>query len=362
MINIFTSLETLKKQFPNLAPFYTQSWMYAGISSYFSQQNRFNELEFNSTLNDFVIQDWHGKINADVKWHGQVFEGHPDYWCKNFEDSDSLGIITGHEHLTYHKNDIVSLGFDYWDINTYNEFSSYNLYYEINRSSVKNAEYDVVIASGNLKKQHKSNRYRPRFLTQLAEQKENLQIVTDDNQTFLPTDLRFSPLGIEVYFNKFGVNKFMSYTQHPSFCDTNKIIAIPNLPHKKMYEIAKVNLVIETTTVSVVQPYVTEKTFKVLANHRPFVIFGDTNILSKLKKQGFKTFDEFCDESYDSETDISIRMNKIIEATKQLVKSCDQYAEEIDSICKHNQNLFFSQQRQTDNLARFGKLCLDILF
>ena len=356
MVNTFTSLDTLKKQFPNLSPFYTQSWVYAGISSYFSKQNQFDSLIFNDILNDLVIQDWHGKLNSEIKWHGLVFEGHPEYWYKEFEESNSIGLITGHEHLAYYKNNSTSIGFDYWDINTYNELSLYNVYYEINRSSINVAEYDVVIASGN-KRPH-----RLEFLAKLAEQKEDLKILTDDNQDTMPTDLRFGPLGVEVYLNKFSISKYESYKRYPSFCDTNRTVCIDHLPHKKMYSIAKVNLVLETTAMNFDQPYLTEKTFKVLAQHRPFVVFGDTNVLSKLKKQGFKTFDKFCDESYDLEPDITIRTNKVIEATKQLVKSCKQYANEIDRICDHNQILFFSQQRHTDNLARFGKLCLDTFF
>ena len=356
MINTFTSLETLKKQFPNLSPFYTQSWVYAGISSYFSQQNQFADLSFNDVVTDFIIQDWHGKINPNIKWHGLVYEGHPEYWLKDHEKSSLIGIITGHEHLAHDKNNIISLGFDYWDINTYNELSSFNLYYEINRSSINSADYDVVIAVG------KSRPHRLKLLAELAEQKEDLKIITDDNQTVMPTNLRFGTLGIEVYLNKFSISKYESYKPHPSFCDTNKIVYIAGLPHKKMYSMAKVNLVLETTALAIDQPFLTEKTFKVLAQHRPFVILGDTNALSKLKKQGFKTFDKFCDESYDVESDITIRINKVIAATKQLVKSCEKNAEEIDQICKHNQILFFSQQRHTDNLARFGKLCLDTVF
>ena len=58
MKNKFTSLEILKRDLPGHSPFYTQSWVYAGITAYYSQQNQFDKLEFGNFEKTFVIKYW----------------------------------------------------------------------------------------------------------------------------------------------------------------------------------------------------------------------------------------------------------------------------------------------------------------
>jgi hypothetical protein len=354
MRNKFQSLQSLKKCHPDHAPFYTQSWVYAGITSYFGQQGRFAELEFDSSESDFVIYDYKNTESTPTSgYHGLVFEGHIDYWFNNAILKNDV-IISGHEHFSETSN-FKSLGFDYCDIMIYNEFRMPALYHEINQSSVRSAEYDVIVPVGS------PRAYRLEFLKMLNEQKQNLTIVTDDRQSVLDTNLRFGTLGIEIYLNKFGLKKYESYRHYPSFYDTNASRSLDHLPHKKMHSIARVNMILETTTRDTAYAYLTEKTFKVLAHRRPFVLFGDTNSLKKLQAQGFLTFDKYCDESYDNIADPVIKGQRIVEATKQLVDSCKKYPDEIDNICRHNQELFFKDQRHADNLARFGRKILEII-
>jgi hypothetical protein len=356
MRNKFPSLKLLKQLHPELAPFYTQSWVYSGITAYYSQQNRFGELEFNDLETDLIIHDYQSNtgFRTGTDYHGLVFEGHTDSWAGDTTIPKNAVVISGHKHFlqtpTY-----TSLGFNYWDVFLHNEFRAAPLFYEINHSSVKDAEYDVVFPVGSLRP------HRKVFLEVLKEIRQDLTIVTDDIQTILDTNLRFSNLGIEVYFNKFGLNTADPYQMVQSFYDTNSQRTLGQLPHKRMHAIAKVNGVLETSCYDTTQPFITEKTFKVLAQHRPFVIFGDTNILKTLRSQGFKTFDKYCDESYDDIAEPVAKSQRAIEAIKQLVKSCEKHPDEIDSICRHNQNLFFSNQRHADNLATFGKHFLDII-
>lgn len=355
MRNKFQSLKSLKECYPAHAPFYTQSWVYAGITAYYSQQDRFAELEFNSSDSDLIIYDYNRNtgFSFGTNYYGLVFEGHCDYWAKKPIPNNAV-VISGHEHFCKH-TEYTSLGFDYWDIMLYNEFRMAPLYYELNQSSVKTAEYDVVIPVGTPRS------HRLTFLKVLNELKQDLTVVTDDRQTVLDTNLRFSSLGIEVYLNKVGLEKYQSYTVVPSFYDTNTQRSLDHLPHKKMHSIARVNVVLETTLYNTIDPYLTEKTYKVLAQHRPFILFGDTGVLKKLRSQGFLTFDKYCDESYDSIADPLLKSQRAVDALNQLVESCKKYPDEIDRICKHNQELFFSHQRHTDNLATFGKNILEII-
>jgi hypothetical protein len=349
----FPSLGSLKQFYPELAPFYTQSWVYAGITAYYSQQNQFDKLEFTDLESDLIICDYDGGkgFMPLTNYHGLVFEGHIDYWADPAIPQGSI-LISGHEHFNQNKN-YTSLGFDYWDVTTYKELQTALFYYEINQTSVNTAEYDVVIPVGT------PRTHRLTFLEVLNNLKQNLTVVTDDRQTVLDTNLRFSPLGIEIYFNKLG--KYQSHQTVPSFFDTNNSRSLDHLPHKKMHSIARVNVILETTIYNTTDVFLTEKTFKVLAQHRPFILFGDTNSLKKLQQQGFLTFEKYCDESYDNIADPVAKSHRAVEALKQLVESCKKYPDEIDRICCHNQELFFKQQRHADNLAAFGRKILKII-
>lgn len=89
---------------------------------------------------------------------------------------------------------------------------------------------------------------------------------------------------------------------------------------KDWYSETYVNLVTETFFGTNV--FLSEKVFKPMSNLQPFIILGDYNTLGELKKLGFKTFEPFIDESYDTEKDPKIRFEKIeIEIKKLKEKS-----------------------------------------
>ena len=354
----FTKLEILRSTFPNLLPFHTQSWVYAGLTAYFSQIEKFHQLEFsNDIANDVIIQDWKKDDTTDrVGYFGNVFEGHCNTWAPMSELSDAI-LISGHEHVETHANNVLSIGFDYWDISAWRRFSNPALYNEVNRTSIQEAKYNVTIPVGWPFRNHRIS-----FLNVLNEHKNDITIVTDDNQKILTTDLRFKNLELEVYFNKFGLTDYKSYQSYNSFYELNSPIAIEQLPHKKMYSISQINVALETTDYKTTQPYITEKTYKCLAHARPFIIIGDTNILKKLQEQGFKTFSDFCDESYDKESDAGKKSILAVNALKQLINACNNYPDAIDKICQHNQNTFFDANRHAINLAKFGKHCLQHIF
>lgn len=58
--------------------------------------------------------------------------------------------------------------------------------------------------------------------------------------------------------------------------------------------------------------FLTEKIDKPLYAKQPFLVLGARGYLSKLHKLGFKTFNEWWDESYDSEKDNKKRIDKVI--------------------------------------------------
>lgn len=64
--------------------------------------------------------------------------------------------------------------------------------------------------------------------------------------------------------------------------------------------------------------HLTEKIFKPIASRRPFILVAAPGNLAYLKSYGFKTFDKWIDESYDSEIDDDLRLGKIIKELEKI--------------------------------------------
>lgn len=355
-MNKFSSLEYLRQQHSSR---YTQSWIYAGITAWFSQQDQFAELEFSDKIDTLFVPDWNTNFKdtntADKKYFGLIHEGSPEYWF-DLDNWHNTTLITGHENLTQWHNSNISIGFDRWDFHMHKVCSDPRISQEINKQSVKNAKFDLLVLQG-VPRPH-----RVKWLSSLQERSTDLKVLTDDTQTELITNYRTTTLGYEQYFNKLNCQKFLNHTMFPSFYDDADTVSSSFLPHRKLFNDCLVNVILETTAYYTDSPFLTEKTFKVLINARPFVILGDTNCLAKLKQEGFKTFDKFCDESYDTEIDLDKRIEKTLDSTIQLIDACRRYPTEIDEICQHNQRLFFDRTRLEHKLAKFGKLCLTYLY
>lgn len=83
-----------------------------------------------------------------------------------------------------------------------------------------------------------------------------------------------------------------------------------------------------------------EKTLYPIKNGKPFVLVAPPHTLEYLRRQGFKTFDRFWDESYDHETDHEKRILKILETinyinNKSLEELKVMYSN-MEDIIKHN--------------------------
>jgi len=91
--------------------------------------------------------------------------------------------------------------------------------------------------------------------------------------------------------------------------------------------------------------HLTEKTFKPICLRMPFVLASTAGSLEYLKMYGFKTFDSIWDESYDSETDDLLRLEKIAALLKSLNDlSVDQRTSMLNAcipILEHNYQHFY---------------------
>lgn len=66
--------------------------------------------------------------------------------------------------------------------------------------------------------------------------------------------------------------------------------------------------------------HLTEKIFKPIVSKRPFILVAAPGNLAYLKKYGFRTFDQWIDESYDDEKDHQRRLEKITVEIEKLCK------------------------------------------
>ncbi len=88
--------------------------------------------------------------------------------------------------------------------------------------------------------------------------------------------------------------------------------------------------------------FITEKTYRSINYCRPFVINGDSGSLKYLQEMGFKTFDKFWDESYDTDDDHTkiIKICKILERVCTMdIKDLQTLYQEMLPILSHNYNL-----------------------
>jgi hypothetical protein len=97
-------------------------------------------------------------------------------------------------------------------------------------------------------------------------------------------------------------------------------------------------------------PVFSEKTISALLGKRPFIIIGPAHSMKTLKQKGYKTFDNFMDESYDNVSDPNERLEKIFKLVKTINnKSLDELKVNVlqskDRIM-HNQNIIIKGIRK----------------
>jgi len=79
--------------------------------------------------------------------------------------------------------------------------------------------------------------------------------------------------------------------------------------------------------------FISEKTYQPIYNLHPFINVGGHGILNFLKSEGYATFPELFDESYDNLKDCSSRINKII---AEVEKFCNADSKILDDIYSSN--------------------------
>ena len=102
--------------------------------------------------------------------------------------------------------------------------------------------------------------------------------------------------------------------------------------------------------------HLTEKVFKPIVSHRPFLLVAAPGNLAYLKSYGFKTFDRWVDESYDNETDNDKRMDMVVDELEKIAKLSPSELKamhaEMKEVLDYNFNHFYGKFREiiTDEL------------
>jgi hypothetical protein len=94
--------------------------------------------------------------------------------------------------------------------------------------------------------------------------------------------------------------------------------------------------------------HLTEKTLRPLACGHPFMILNGPGALETIRSYGFKTFQPYINESYDSEQSPGKRMNMVLAEMRRINNSSEKYQKFIwdgcAEIAAYNKQLFFDDK------------------
>jgi hypothetical protein len=93
-----------------------------------------------------------------------------------------------------------------------------------------------------------------------------------------------------------------------------------------------------------------EKTWRAIINHHPFIIAGTVGIRKCLESLGFKTFVEYLKYDYDNFENYDQRLSAIVDNTKYFLENCNRYQNQINDDIEHNYQQYLKlieQNKQT---------------
>lgn len=124
-------------------------------------------------------------------------------------------------------------------------------------------------------------------------------------------------------------HEYSRFNSNPDFVSTKLAGHTPAIPYDHtMYQRTGFRLISETeydTDLSHLytqgdDPWLTEKTWLTILNKHPFIMAGQKGTLAKLKRLGYKTFEEYLPYKYDDADNVS-RLDLIVENVKYLTEN-----------------------------------------
>ena len=128
--------------------------------------------------------------------------------------------------------------------------------------------------------------------------------------------------------------------------DTNHFDTSPVWPYESSFFSVTTSTLFNEKSI-----FLDEKVWKPIYNHHPFIFVGCSNLgngsLKELRKQGFKTFHPYIDESYDEEPNGVKRLHMVME---QVNKLCSMELTELNElywsmsdILIYNQRIYYNE-------------------
>ena len=101
--------------------------------------------------------------------------------------------------------------------------------------------------------------------------------------------------------------------------------------------------------------YVTEKTLRPIWNKRFFIVVGACNSLKQIQNLGFKTWNTFIDETYDTIPNPEQRWNAVC---VEIEKFCSKPVEEVKDLLKKHEDVLEYNYKNLIELESKEKECL----
>jgi hypothetical protein len=153
--------------------------------------------------------------------------------------------------------------------------------------------------------------------------------------------------------------KYYTVPEDELFCKMFQPTSLPNIDADKLStvdikltdlnltDISYLEIINETCFDSADNLFITEKTYRSIAMGHIFLICGQKGTLSHLKQEGFQTFDDLFDESYDQYASFSQRWHIIKQNIKLWISMSARekksyYIKSYDKLL-HNQKLLYDR-------------------
>ena len=125
----------------------------------------------------------------------------------------------------------------------------------------------------------------------------------------------------------------------------------------KLYKDTMFSYIYETWSMSTNMVFFSEKIYKAILNFHPFLGMINSETLKFMRRNGYKSFSPFIEESYDEEGDPDIRSELLL---KEMVRLCeipinkmlDWYGDQSD-ILIHNYDIFMTNTRLEESAEQF---------
>jgi hypothetical protein len=165
---------------------------------------------------------------------------------------------------------------------------------------------------------------------------------------FLPLEYKHGKRRILKFYKDHNSYESIVYDEPDMW--NNKAESLNVAAHNKAF----LNIITESLT-NHEAIFFSEKTFKPIFLAQPFIMAGNPHSLKKLKEMGYKTFDKWWDESYDSEEEELRRYEKIVDSLLEIsswdLDKCNQVLKEMEPILIHNFEVMISGN-PTNNLIQ----------